>query len=39
VHLHLLYQAGIAAFLTGVKNGEPEDMYPRGIDSVTFTVK
>jgi hypothetical protein len=27
MHLHLLYQAGIAAFLTGVKNGEPEDMY------------
>jgi hypothetical protein len=39
MHLHLLYRARIAAFLTGVKDSEPEDMYPHGIGSVTFTVK
>jgi hypothetical protein len=39
MHLHLLYLAEITAFLTGVKNGKPNDLYPGGIGSVTFTAK
>lgn len=37
MHLHLLYRAEITAFLRGVKNGEPGDMDPHGIGSITFT--
>jgi hypothetical protein len=36
MHLHLLYRTGITAFLTGVNNGQPEDMYPRAPVAADF---